>query len=897
MKLSISITFLWLLLGWTNANAQTVYANFESAGLNFLGLDGVLTAPVPNPAPNKINSSANCAKYVKSNKHAYSLILADKGSSFDLSTNNQFQIDIYTSAPTQVLFKLEGTGGGFEIIKNIAVADAWQTYTFDFSAQATNTGLSKIVMFLDPGVETSEDTYYFDNVRAIANPCVGVARNANMLDDFECNRNATYSNGWDSLSVVNNPDINGNASAKVGKFKDPAGAGTEYSNLLIDFQNPVDLSKTGWFSCKVWSPKAGTLLLKLEGGPNPALEKAFEVKNTNKWEEYFVDFSSQIGKGHRKFVMFFNAGQNGAPGDTYYIDDIQLGTTPAIEDFQSGPKLGWQALDQNKPIHGEFQGPIDNPKPGGSNTSTKVGCYTKGSSAFSTLQGISLTKFTLSGLSQFNLDVLSPAAGGKVVLRLNSPTQGNKDAEATITTPGAWETLKFDFSAFTGIADFSEIRVLFGQGTAAAGQVWYFDNLLQSVVTINPCAAVVPVPNTIDDFECQRNYAFGAGGDKLTVINNPQLTTANGSLKVGEYKDPANEPWVALCAEFPNGIDLSLYNHFTLQAFGPAKVPVLFKLEGGTSPAKEIWDTLRTANAWYKFDVDFSAFAGQNHKRVCMFFNGGTSNPETTYLIDNIKWSRGAYTGCASDYETAASSITTFKYFANGALEASGYQFEVVDNPNPAGINTSKKVGKFIKAGDALPFAGMFGDLEAPIDFKGKKTIKAKVWMNHIGNFTVKLEGSQTGANAIEVIVPNTKTNQWEELTFNFAVAPDNAEYKRLTVFFDLGIDATGANVTSYFDDIVIGNGACNTVGTFAPQVPTIAVSPNPVLSQLQVANLEGFDRLELANLLGQRVVTTQTLGNDRMDIDMSKLPAGVYILSGYDRNGALIGNVKLVKQ
>lgn len=887
---------LLLFLGCLRADAQIVYADYESAGLNFLGLDGVLTAPVANPGANSINGSANCAQYVKSGAHAYSLILADNGAPFDLSMNSQFQIDVYATAPTQLLFKLEGSGGGFEVTKNIAVVNAWQTYTFDFSAQAANGGLSKIVMFFDPGVETSADTYYFDNVRAVPDPCPTAVPDPNLIDDFECNRNGTYSVGWDSVTVVNNPDPTGvNTSFKVGRYADQAGPGTEYYPLILDYQNPIDLSVRNRFSCKVWAPKAGTLLLKLEGGPNPAQEVGFPISATNTWANYTVDFSSQVGKGHNKFVIFFNAGQNGEVGDIYYIDDIKLAPLPPLEDFQSGLSLGWQALDQNDVLHGTFTGPTDNPNPSGVNTSTLVGCYTKGVSAFSTLQGISLNNFDLSALPQFNLDVLSPNSGGTVTMRLNSPTQGNKDATATISTPGAWETLSFDFSAFSGIADFGEVRILFNAGAAAAGESWCFDNLVQSKVTIDPCVGTVPVPNIIDDYECQRNYTYGAGNDKLSVINNPQLTPQNGSLKVGLYKDPANDPWTALCVEFPNGIDFSLYNQLSMQVWGPEKVPVLIKLEGGSSPAKEIWDTLRTANAWYKFNVDFSSQIGQNHKRLCIFMNGGVSNPETNYYLDNLRWARAGYNGCISDYETAASSISNFKYFANGSLEAD--PFEVISNPNPTGINVSSKVGKFVKAGDALPFAGMYADLDAPIDFKGVKTAKAKVHMDHIGNFAVKLEGSQTGAPAFEIPVANSITNAWEELTFNFAAVPDNGEYKRLTVFFDLGIDATGTNVTSYFDDLVMGAGACGGVGTFSPTVAPLRVSPNPANDMVFVENLDGIARFDVTNMLGQRVASINTTGDARTDIDVSRLPAGVYTLTAYTEAGILTAKAKFVKQ
>ncbi len=885
-------------------SGKICYSDFEGPGLTFLGLDGVMTAPAPNPTPNAVNNSANVAQYVKSDMQAYSLILADNGASFDLSVNNQFQIDVLAAVPTQFIFKLEGTGGGFEITKNIAVTGAWQTYTFDFSAQAANTGLSKIIMFFDPGVETSGDTYYFDNVCAVPNPCPNDTPDPDIIDDFECNRNATYTGDWSFFSVVPNPAPTvDNSSSQVGRFDDPSGPGTEFSNIQIDYENPIDLSVRNQFSCQVWAPKAGNLLIKLEGGPNPALEVGTQITELNKWVTYTVDFSSQVGKGHKKFVIFFNAGVNGEPGDVYHIDNIKLTAAPSVpplEDFQDGIHLEWQGLEQNDPIHGTFQGPVNNPSPNGVNNSTKVGCYTKGSSAFSTLQGISLSNFDLSVYGQFNLDVLSPLGGGTVTFILNSPTEGNKEAEATITTPGEWETLSFDMSAFSGITNFGEVRIIFKAGTSNAGQIWYFDNLRQTEVTIDPCDGVLAMPNIIDDYECQRNYTqIFYGASDIKVVNNPHLAPENGSLKVGEYTDPsgAGTEFAGMGIEFPAPPDLSLYNHLSMQVWAPSNnVPFMFKLEGN-GPGVEIFDTLPEGNKWYKFDIDFSGAVGTLHTKLIVFANVLSATGGGTYYFDNIKWSRAGYNGCVVDNETA---LTTFDfiYFANGALENTFA--EVIDNPNPSGINTSSKVGKFVKVGDALPFAGMYTspDLEAAIDWNGVKTVKAKVHMDHIGNFAVKVEGSATGAPGFEIPVANTLINQWEELTFDFAVVPDNGEYRRLTLFFDLGIDATGTDVTSYYDDIVIGAGKCGSVSTFSPaEVVAMRVSPNPTTDFLLVENMDGVARLEVFDLFGRRVAVANTSGDTYTDLNVSQFPAGMYLLNGFDRTGALVGKAKFVKQ
>lgn len=880
---------------------QRCYADFEGSGLTFLGLDGKMTAPFANPGANQINASANCAKYEKSGAHAYSLILADNGSAFDLSTYNVFKIKVYATAATSMIFKIEGTGGGFEKKKNIAVTGAWQEYEFDFSAQAANTGLSKIVMFFDPGTETSTDTYYFDDVCAVPSSCVGATANPDFLDDFECNRNATYSLGWDSLHVVANPHINGdNGSAKVGEWRDPAGNGTEWAALVLNNDDPINLTEKNQLSMQVWAPRTGKILMKIEGGV-AAKEIFVDIKEVNKWVTYTADFSASAGAGNKHVVFFFNAGVNGDAGDIYYFDNVKWSAptaAPPLEDFEGGQvDLGWQPLDQNLILHGAFVGPVPNPLSGGVNTSANVGCYAKGTSAFSTLQAFSLTPFDLKKFGQFNIDVITQAVGVEVTMQLSSPTSGNKEAKAKMKTSNAWETLSFDFSAHSAITDFQEVRLLFNAGTAAPNEGYCIDNLRQSEVSVDPCDGVAPVPNIVDDFECQRNYTkIFYGTDDIKVINNPQLKPENPSLKVGEYKDPANQPWAGIGFEFPAAPDLSVLNQLECKIWSPnVNVPIMFKLEG-SGAGKEIWSEIKEADKWVKYKLDFSSANPTQHTKLVIFIGAGVDGPGATYYVDDIKWVRAGFNGCINDYQAASTSISNFKYFANGYLEPI-YGFESVANPKPAGINPSSTVGKFIKAKDGAPFAGMYADLGAPLDWKGVKTFKVKVLMDHIGNFGAKVEGSATGAAALELKVANTKTNEWEELTFDFSAVPDNGEYQRLTVFFDLGIDATGSDVTSYFDDIVIGNGNCQTSSTWYPTVENLRISPNPTSDFLRIENLQKLARFEVFNALGQRVAVVNTSGDSRTEIDVTRFASGVYTLAGFDELGVLVGNAKFLKQ
>ena len=896
-------TFYWDdIVGY---EAKACYETFETGNeLPWAGLDGMFTGPVDNPAPNSVNSSAKCGEYVKSNLHAYSLLLADNGTTtFDMSVLNQFKIQVYAGAPTQLLMKLEGPGSAIEAIKNIGLANVWQEYTFDFSAAADFTDLTKVILFFDPGVETSGDTYYFDNLCAVPKgACAGVDPIPNMIDDFECSRNATYTNGWDILHVTDNPAPSAvNLSSKVGQYDGPA---TQWDNILIDYQNPIDLSVNNQFKAKIWSSKAVPVLFKLEGGVSPAKEVWMNITEVGQWVEYTADFSSEAAASHKKVVIFLNAGEVPDPNELYYVDEFQWAekTETVLEDFENGAFLPWAPLDDQTVLHGIFA-VVANPASGGINTSANVGKYTKGTSAFSTVAAVAPGVINISQKPQYNLDVWAPAGSTSVTMQLESVAQGNKEVNRDITNPGNWENVAFDFSDYQNISDWVSMRLIFNPGTAEPGAMFFFDNLTQGASTVDPCEGISPIANIIDDFECQRNYDVGGGASLLEVVANPLLSTTNSSLQSGLYKDQPGEPWAALCWEFPNGIDFSVFNQLSIMVNAQQTAPVLFKLEGGSSPAAELWADYTDVGVWQKMTVDFSGQAGMDHKRVCFFFNGGVDHAGAVenYYIDNVTWAHAPYTDCLIGFDNPAFISTVWNYFP----DANDGAFELVNNPDPSGINTSPKVGKAVeKAISTQPWQGMFTDLASYIQFGSNKLVKMKVWSPNASSVTMKLENPATpGApgSSGDNTVPITKTNEWEQLTFDFSASPnpipDDGKYRRITLIWDINNIPT-SDVTYYFDDIQLDGGGCFTTGVFeTPQVEPLSIAPNPVTNLLRVENLSNITRLEVYNLLGKRVASVW-VGNDTAAyLDVTNLPAGMYTLAGFTSKGLLVGNSKFVKQ
>ena len=893
-KLLLSLMVLLMATGFMKAQ---ISENFESgtATLNWEALDGTWSGVVANPKPNVVNNSTKVGRYIKRDSSAYSLFWAKFTTPINLTTNNRFKINVLANKAGTLIFKMEGPKGNKELSKQIVVEGAWQEYSLDFKSASAIDSLNRLILFFDAGVGNSKlDTFWFDNIQQLpADACSGVAVNKSIIDDFECQRNANYLDTWDSLTVVSNPDPTGiNTSAKVGRYSDATGA--EWSAFVHQNVTPIDLSVNSYMRLKIWAPKAGTLLLKMEnGGAAMEVPVTITAAMTNKWVSVGGDFSGAAFRGLTKAVLFFNAGVAPPAGDVYYIDDWMFTEKPALEDFETTPKMTWTSTT------GTYAA-VANPTVNTTNGSPNVGKFTRGTTAISTLTGALPTGFKVDATSpQVNLQVLAPAGsvGQKVKVQLVSALQGSKEAEATIDSAGTWTNLAFDLSAAIGITDLGSINIIFNQGTAASGAVYHFDNLKTGKLTLNACLTVTPIPTILDDFECQRNGTYGGGSDRLTVVANSQQGTLNPSDKIGRYSDPADS-WSALSLTSTTALNLSKYNQLSMKVYAPrANTPILFKLEGGTSGNKEVWDTVRTANTWVTFNIDFSSVKANNYKNIALFFNAGNDNTgNDIYLIDDIQWKSEPLTGCALDFETADRTVP-FKYFANDTLE--GKFAKVVTNPKKAGINLSANTLEFKRLPAGAVYAGGYFDLPAPMKWTTNTiSIKAKVLMDHLGNFAAKLEGANP---VLEVKVANTKINEWEEITVNFTglgtpTVTGKEGYNRLTLFVDLTLPVAATIQTSYIDDIVIGEGTCGRVGIFeTAKVESLKVYPNPATDALYIDNTEGVRRLEITNMLGQKVKIV-TVSSENYTLSLNGLDRGMYLISAYGDKG-LVANNKFVKE
>jgi hypothetical protein len=149
-----------------------------------------------------------------------------------------------------------------------------------------------------------------------------------------------------------------------------------------------------------------------------------------------------------------------------------------------------------------------------------------------------------------------------------------------------------------------------------------------------------------------------------------------------------------------------------------------------------------------------------------------------------------------------------------------GQQFATVANPNPSGLNTSAKVGKFTR-GDQF-WSGTYSPLDLPIDFEQGKKIKLLAYNSNAALVGAKLNielefavpGSGGPANGGAVLkTAFTTSGAWEELVFDFntiiPAIPATAKFKQLVLRFNdvvNGGGTGGAGTAVYVDDFRITN-------------------------------------------------------------------------------------------
>jgi len=226
----------------------------------------------------------------------------------------------------------------------------------------------------------------------------------------------------------------------------------------------------------------------------------------------------------------------------------------------------------------------------------------------------------------------------------------------------------------------------------------------------------------------------------------------------------------------------------------------------------------------------------------------------------------------------------SYTVFSNGAggLDAPTNLSVPIANPSATGINNSTSCAKFIEDPTAAPWGGFFSDNIGSITFNAtNKIVKVMVYKDKISPFGVKFEGPG-GNPAFEVLVPNTKTNEWELLTFDFS-SKIGQTVTRLVFLPDFPSTRTLGG-TIYIDNISFSDGitALNSVSI---DKNVFTCFPNPIMNQLTVNAKSEMSQVIVRNLLGQNVKLINVNGLEKT-IELNDISTGNYFVTVKLANG-----------
>lgn len=203
---------------------------------------------------------------------------------------------------------------------------------------------------------------------------------------------------------------------------------------------------------------------------------------------------------------------------------------------------------------------------------------------------------------------------------------------------------------------------------------------------------------------------------------------------------------------------------------------------------------------------------------------------------------------------------------------------EVIDNPDPTGINLSLKVAKFTARVDGAPFVGCESkhgtDIGTFTIDPNNPSITIMVYKSIISDVGIKLVEA-SNASLGELKIANTKVNEWEKLVFDFS-SRVGITYDQIVIFPDF--QSRNSENIIYFDNITFGN--VNASISELKQKNRIEIFPNPANNVLNIDNFR--DSYSVINSYGIKILEGET-----RKLDISHLAAGIYFLKAIGYDGA----------
>ena len=343
------ILFLLIpLLSFSQINLPIDFENNQIINQDFIFFNGGSGYVVFNPQVDDNNPSEKVGVIIRDGGDIWAGSYLELDNYLDFSENSTLNMQILSPFPgLLVKFKIEGDQGDFpsepatERDAYTTSSNQWETLSWDFSGEASNTYRKLVLMFDfgNIGDGSLDSTFYFDNIYQ-SDPSGGLVQMDlpvtfddpsvyYVLTDFGGNGPSTILETVDGnyARVEKNPGAESWAGVTIG-----SGAG---------FLNQIPVSNT---DTKIYADVyvSGTdqigipIRLKIENSNDPtqSVETDSFTTLSGEWETMEFDFSNHVDGTQElntnfffdKASIFFNFGNPGNQNTVFYFDNVFFGS-------------------------------------------------------------------------------------------------------------------------------------------------------------------------------------------------------------------------------------------------------------------------------------------------------------------------------------------------------------------------------------------------------------------------------------------------------------------------------------------------------------------------------------------------------------------------------------------
>jgi hypothetical protein len=398
----------------------------------------------------------------------------------------------------------------------------------------------------------------------------------------------------------------------------------------------------------------------------------------------------------------------------------------------------------------------------------------------------------------------------------------------------------------------------------------------------------------ISNFE-DKSPAFDSWDIKgIDVVANPLpggINTTDSALQV--YTSDL-VTWEGI-KTYPEPLDYTTLNTFSVLVYSEMEGQVLLKIEGEGGTHFDLRNNYTEEGTWQELTFDLSGGTSNVDTLVALFPDVDGTSDSIAWYFDEIK----LISETDPDPGSAELNKITFEtegadydwiVFDNTTADNDPTAFTIVDNPDPSGVNTSTKVGKYEMHVGAAMWAGVkTNDLDPIIITEANKWFIMDVYKTDMDTVGLKVEPPSTNG-VLVTLVPET-SGEWETMAFDFSAAVGDT-FPTFVIFPDW-TGLTRSEEIIYFDNIEWSPTANRPVALNNKSIQReVSLYPNPASTLIYVtANGSEIAQIEMFDILGSTVFHINS-NQEKQCIDVSSFERGMYILSVT----SITGNVSSMK-